>query len=336
MKSTVPELERVDKELLNLLQSSFPLRREPFLVLGERLNISSSDALNRVRSLQSGGIVRSISGIFDPVGLGYRSTLAALHVAPEQLDAAASVVNAHHGVSHNYARDHYFNLWFTLSLPAEESAEETIASLAKHAGAGAHLNLPAIKVFKLRVYFDMTAEGGSPPEGEETSSDCCAQKHDGLTLADKRVVKQLCNDMPLVEMPFDALAQASTLTVDEFLEKAGRLRDRGVMRRFSAVLRHRRAGFTANAMTCWNVPSEAIEKVGATACGHREVSHCYQRPTAPGWPYNLFAMVHGRSPDDCQEVAKAISHETGVTDYTLLYSSKEYKKEKVRYFASIE
>ena len=108
------------------------------------------------------------------------------------------------------------------------------------------------------------------------------------------------------------------------------------MRRLSAVLRHRQAGFLANGMTCWKVPEDAIEEAGVAACSHNEVSHCYQRRTCAQWPYNLFAMVHGKRKEDCQAVAGAISREIGQKEYLQLFSDKEYKKEKVRYFADLQ
>jgi len=335
MTGLVDNLEATDRALLNLLQSGFPLDREPFRILGGQLGVSGADALRRARSLQEAGLVRSISGIFDPAGLGYKSTLAALHVEedPDAIGAVAAVVNAHPGVSHNYARNHYFNLWFTLSLPADEKAEDVISDIAKRAGAGASVNLPAVRVFKLRVYFDMIGDG-EPALGATASSTAFAggERDDGITIDDKRVVKQLCQDLPLVEMPFDVLAERSGLAVDYFMARMRRLQEMGVMRRLSAVLRHRKAGFVANAMTCFKVPAEQMEAAGAKACDRKEVSHCYERRTAPGWPYNLFAMVHGRSQEECQAVAEAISRDIAIDEHLLLYSSKEYKKEKVRYF----
>ncbi|MEW6034647.1 MAG: Lrp/AsnC family transcriptional regulator [Chloroflexota bacterium] len=324
-------LDAADRALLNLLQRDFPLVSEPFQLLAAEMGSTQAGVLGRVRSLCQGGFIRSIGGVFDPEGLGYRSTLAALHVADERLDEAARVVNAHPGVSHNYARDHYFNLWFTLSLPAEEDADSVIAMLALQTGAEASANLPALRVFKLRVYFDMVGE--DEPDGGQVATDAAVKtKRVRLSLEDRKVVALLCHDIPLVERPFDVLARRAGLRADDFIVRMKRLREQGVMRRLAAVLRHQRAGFVANAMSCWRVPPELVETVCSAAGARKEVSHCYERKTAPGWPYNVFAMVHGRNAGECQAVAEAVSRQAGVADFVLLRSTKEYKKEKVKYF----
>lgn len=338
MTVSLSTLESADRELLNLLQGDFPLERHPFRIIGDRLGISTEEALERTRSLQEAGLVRSIAGIFDPFRIGYKSTLAAMHVEAEMIRAAAAVVSGHPGVSHNYARDHYFNLWFTLSIPAEEDAAAIIADLAKRAGAGASINLPAVRIFKLRVFFDMSEDGddveaASAEPGRTTRVP--EPGRGGLTLDDKRVVKQLCHDLPLVEEPYDLLAGQVGLDREYFIATATRLMRSGAMRRMSAVLRHQKAGFVANGMTCWKLPEERIEEAGVRAAARREVSHCYQRRTAPGWPYNLLAMIHGRSREECRTAADAISQEIGVAEYLQLFSTADYKKEKVRYYDSV-
>jgi siroheme decarboxylase len=108
--------------------------------------------------------------------------------------------------------------------------------------------------------------------------------------------------------------------------------ERGLMRRFAAVLRHREAGISANAMGVWAVPTEGVEAFGAAAAGFAAVSHCYQRPAWPDWPYTMFTMVHGATKEKCEGVLAEIAAKTGVREYAALYSSKEYKKVRVKYF----
>lgn len=323
-------LDHTDRELLNLLQQDFPLVREPFRTLAAKLEISEAAILNRIRSMHDAGLIRSIGGVFDPLAIGYRSTLVAFHVPGTHIDEAAKIVSRHPGVSHNYARNHYFNLWFTLSLPSEERTDWVISSLAKQASVEEYVNLPAVRVFKLRVYFDMVGDAEEPVDSQ-------SNKHGNggrtvLSTEDKKVIALLCHDLPLLERPFDTLARAAGLTPDEFLGHISKLHADGTMRRFTATLRHQRAGFSANAMSCWIVPPDQIETAGEKACLRHEVSHCYERKTAPQWPYNLFAMIHGKTQQGCEDVARAISQETSIVDYALLYSIKEYKKQKIKYF----
>lgn len=335
MNSTIPGLLASDRELLNLLQEEFPLTKNPFAVLGHRTGMTEGETLKAAKRLNEMGLIRTISGIFDPASIGYRSTLAAIHVDSSRQDEAAAVISAHPGVSHNYAREHYYNIWFTLSLPAEQHAEEVISSLARRTGSGESLNLPALRVFKLRVFFDMSNngdyEGGAPCDsGISKVRNSCE-----LTTEDKRVVRQLCHDIPLVANPFETLAELSGLDSDDFMARATRLKESGAMRRLSAVLRHHKAGFAANAMTCWEASPDKLVEAAMKACSRKEISHCYERRTAPDWSYNLFAMIHGKTREECRAVAESVSHETGLTGHLQLYSTTEYKKEKVRYFSEV-
>ena len=118
----------------------------------------------------------------------------------------------------------------------------------------------------------------------------------------------------------------------ELLEQGHAFLETGQMRRFAAVLAHRKAGFVQNGMGVWVVPEEQMDEMGQAMAAFRGVSHCYQRPTYPDWPYNLFSMTHGRDRRECEAVLEAISSETGLTDYTVLYSTREYKKTRVSYF----
>jgi len=398
------ELDAVDKRLLNLLQSDFPLSAEPFALLGGRLNIGGDEVIQRVKNLKDGGIIRWISGVFDSSKLGYESTLVAMRISDHRLDEAASAISEHAGVSHNYARDHYYNLWFTLTLAKNQSLPKTIANLAELAGAEATMSLPAVRVFKRLVYFDMvgtekpesnlhqhgesTQEQRLPSriralgviaspspdpersEGEEAAKqshhkyiqDCfvanaprndigmwqhqlgsqslflgsnglfITKKGKRLSRLEKEVVKELQTDLPLAERPFDQLASHLDIGTDELLDLAKSLQARGIMRRYGALLSHQKAGFLVNAMSCWSVPLDMLEQAGNKMASCQAVSHCYQRQTNANWPYNLFAMIHTRSKDECEAIANQISHDTKVSKYVLLYTTKEYKKEKVRYF----
>ena len=104
------------------------------------------------------------------------------------------------------------------------------------------------------------------------------------------------------------------------------------MRRFAAILRHRDAGFSANGMIVWNVPREKVDEVGYKIASFPQVSHCYQRPVYEDWPYNLFSMIHARSIEAAEAMALQISNTVQIKDYRILFSSREFKKERVRYF----
>jgi len=155
-----------------------------------------------------------------------------------------------------------------------------------------------------------------------------------MTDIEKAVCNLVQGDIPLTTRPFLKLAQKVGISEEEFISKVQEFLDKGYIRRFGAAIRHREAGITANGMGVWVVPEAEREKVGRIMASFKEVTHCYERPSFPGWPYNLFTMIHGRTREDCLEVARRISEATGIgiKGYRLLFSSREFKKESMVYF----
>lgn len=149
---------------------------------------------------------------------------------------------------------------------------------------------------------------------------------------DKKVIGMIQGDLPVDERPFAAMAKKLGISEDLFLERIRSLKDRGIIRRFGATLRHQEAGFNSNAMVAWVVPEERIEQVGNSIAQHREVTHCYQRRPQKDWKYNLYTMVHGSDKEECFQIARRLSLETGIKEYTLLFSEKEFKKTSMAYF----
>jgi DNA-binding Lrp family transcriptional regulator len=121
------------------------------------------------------------------------------------------------------------------------------------------------------------------------------------------------------------------MDVDDLLVQCQLLKQRGIIRRFGAAINHRQAGFQANAMTCWMAPPSMVDIAGQKLASLREVSHCYERKTNPLWQYNIFAMIHGHSREGCREIADKMTCETGLIDYVQLFSTKEFKKTRVKY-----
>lgn len=321
-------LDSTDKKLLNLLQREFPLTREPFTELGWRLGIDGDAVIARIVQLKARGIVRQISPVLDARRLGYQTTLVAMRVAADQQREAERAISQHPRVSHGYEREHYFNLWFTLAMPRGTDAETDIRQLAASFPAEAILVLPAVKVFKIGAYFDMDGEddrevpapvGSRLPQPAELSS------------RERSILTELQQDLPLVPAPFDAMAECLSMKLEDFLTQCRSLLERGIMRRFGAAINHNRAGFSANAMTCWIAPPDIVDAAGRRLASLRQVSHCYERKTAPLWPYNLFAMIHGQHREACQQLAAAVSADIGLTDYVLLFSKNEFKKTRVKY-----
>lgn len=330
------ELDDIDKQLLNVIQSNFPLDPQPFALLAQQLGITEKNVLERVRRMREGKVIRQISAIFDTRALGYLSSLVAMAIPQERLDRGAAIVNTHPGVSHNYKRNHHFNLWFTIALPSQSNLEATVNRLHQLAEAASTRILPTLHLFKIGVELDMTGEmdmtrRSSPvytAERREKAKDYM------LTEQDIAIVREIQEDLKIIPRPYLASAKRLGLTEEALLEQARKLAGTGHLRRIAAILYHRRVGYAANGMAVWKAPEDRVLELGQQMATFSVVSHCYRRPTYPDWPYNIFTMLHGRKVSDCEKVAQAISEATGVTEYSMLYSTKEYKKTRVRYFTS--
>ncbi len=330
-----------DAALLGVLQESMPFTEHPFADLGKRCGLSEEETLTRVKTLKEEKVIRQISAIFDTRSLDYASSLVAAKIAPEKLDAAVAVINSHPGVSHNYLRNHEFNLWYTIAVPptSKLGLDGTVDLLHRLSGAESTRLLPTLRLFKIGVRFDV--EGDAKPGDQSTPAYTEANRQETAPLTAKEIefVRVMQRDLAVIPSPFVAVAEELGISFDEAAVMHRNFLTTGRMRRFAAVLHHRKAGFGANAMGVWAGPQddpEALRKLGEAMAGFSAVSHCYQRPSYPEWPYNLFTMVHGKSEQECEQTLSAIAETTGITDRHALYSTKEFKKVRVRYFTDEE
>ncbi|MBI2691558.1 MAG: Lrp/AsnC family transcriptional regulator [Solirubrobacterales bacterium] len=330
--AAVPLDER-DKQLLNLLQSSFPLEPYPYDSVAEELGADLDWVLERTQQLLNDRIIREVTPIFDTRAIGYESMLVAASVDPEYPHRAAEVINAHPGVSHNYLRNHEFNLWFTIATPPESELglKGTLDVLAREAGATSVRSLPTLRLFKINMNLEMEkgTETLAAPGGESKERPIESVK---LTEMDYAVIKNLQGALEVRRDVYQPAADAIGITVDQLLDHCRDMVDRGLLRRVAGILFHRRAGFSANGMGVWKVPEDQISVIGPQMAEFRGISHCYQRPTYEDWPYSVFTMAHGRSKAECDEILDQIAEETGIHDRATLYSSTEYKKIRLRYF----
>ncbi|HYM46632.1 MAG TPA: Lrp/AsnC family transcriptional regulator [Solirubrobacteraceae bacterium] len=326
-------LDEVDRRLLNLMQGSFPIAPRPYARVAELGGLDELEAMTRVARLLQKRIVRQVTPIFDTRALGYSSMLVAAKVDPERPHRAAQVINAHPGVSHNYLRNHEFNLWFTIATEPDSrlGLEGTLEVLAREAGAESVRQLPTLKLFKIRMDLEMEGDTQALAQAAEASDpvELDPQPYDELDIA---VIRALQGDMPVVSEPYADAAAEVGLPQERFLEHLDGMRERGLLRRVAAILYHRRAGFSANGMGVWRVPDEQILDVGRRMAAVRGVSHCYQRPTYPDWPYSVFTMAHGRSKGECDAILDSIAWQTGIAERATLYSSTEFKKIRLLYF----
>ncbi|MFN8035176.1 MAG: AsnC family transcriptional regulator [Acidimicrobiia bacterium] len=329
-------LEPIDRELLNALQWDFPLEARPFLELANRLGIPEAEVMTRVRNVKERGVLRQLSAIFDTRALGYGSSLVAARIEPNCIDDAAAVINEHPGVSHNYKRNHSYNLWYTLAVPPGDALDEHLDVLHRESGALVTRKLPTLRLYKIGVKLDMTGATAADARSEVLAHER-PERSPGLPVPtldeiEKATVRVVQEDLPVVERPFAALGERIGASEATVLDALGSFQERKLMRRFAAVMNHRNAGYKANAMGVWAVPESQLDELGPRMAGFARVSHCYRRPTYEDWPYSVFTMVHGQSARECEETIAAIERDSGIHEYTLLWSVKEYKKTRLRYF----
>ena len=322
-----------DRRLLNLMQGSFPIAPRPYQHVAAKADMTEEQAIARVQELVDHRIIRQVTPIFDTRALGYSSMLVAAKVDAENPWRAAKVINEHPGVSHNYLRNHDFNIWFTIATEPDSplGLDRTLEVLGEIAGAESIRQLPTLKLFKIRM--DLEMEGGTDALAKAVEvappAEIERQPYDERDIS---VIRAVQGDMPIAAEPYAPAADQLGMTQDELLSHLEGMQERRLLRRVAAILFHRRAGFSANGMGVWRVPDDRIMELGPQMAAFRGISHCYQRPTYQDWPYSIFTMAHGRSKDECDAILDSIADSTGIDDRATLYSSTEFKKIRLLYF----
>ena len=334
-------MDDLDRKILTEIQKDFPRVSEPFEALAKRVGArhapplpSGEEVLDRIKKLKEENVLRQISAIFDTKSLGYQSTLVAMKFLNDQLDRGAEIINQHPGVSHNYRRHDAYNLWFTVAVPPADSLEKTIQRLHELSGALNTLILPTLKLFKIGVKLDLTGSNSDALDSKEDIYDESRRRKTPpeLTAEHIEAIRALQEDIPLVERPYQTIGESSGFTEERLFELMNFFESKGYFRRFAGILHHRKAGFSANAMVVWNVPEEKQDEVGEKMARFPQISHCYKRPIFPDWPYSLYTMIHGPKAEDCEKIVQKIVQMAGDWPRKNLYSTKEYKKIRLRYF----
>ncbi|MCX5649392.1 MAG: AsnC family transcriptional regulator [Planctomycetota bacterium] len=317
-------MDSEDQRILSLLQTEFPVAARPFDVLAERLGMEPEDFLARIRRLAEAGVIRRVGPVFDSRRLGYTSTLAASRVPAERLAEVAERVSRLPGVTHNYERRGDYNLWFTLTAQSEREIAETLDALRRETGI-VFYSLPALAAYKIRAVFGADeATSGVLPRKESPSPE--------LDDKQRQLVRTLGDGIAIEAEPFASVAKRVGRTVEEVLSQIRAWMEEGVIRRFGAVVAHRRVGYRANGMAVFNLPADRVDEAGRALAERPEITHCYRRPPIPDFPYTLYAMIHGQSEEAVRALADRLAQEIGAANHALLFSTTEFKKSPMRYF----
>jgi len=319
--------EDQENEVIRAVQHCVPFCERPFAEIASSVGVTESEVLEQLHKWSDQELLREISAILEGSALGYESALVAGRVADDRLEEVAGILNDHPTITHNYLRDHEYNLWYTIAAPVDPGIDAHVAALARTCGVDFH-PLRRTETFKIGVNFDLRTlqnrtEAAPLPDGAP------------VALNDERcrLFRALQVPAPLVARPFAEMARQWD-TDEATLIAFGREHLGGAIRRYVGTLRHRKLGVRANAMIVWDAPEERVTEIGSALAHAPEVSHCYARNAIPGFPYTLYSMIHGPDLDECKAVAARLAGELdmGPDDYRLLVSLEEYKKTRLRYF----
>ena len=318
--------QQADLPLLNLWQRDFPLVRAPFARIGASLGLDAQSVLSRYAHLQGTGALSRIGAVFAP-GAGGASLLAAMAVPPDRLASVATIVSAHPGVNHNYEREHQVNLWFVATGRDAAAVERLICNIEVDTGL-AVLRLPMLRPYRIDTGFDLRGT-------QSQASGATHWAQTSLRAEDEPLAALAEQGLPLVEHPFDAWATQLGQPVEAVLATLSRWLDGKTLSRFGVVVRHHELGFSANAMTVFDVPETEVDACGEALAQIPGITLAYQRARAPGWPFNLYCMVHGRDRDSVHATVHAAIAQAGLHAHprATLFSLRRFKQTGARRFA---
>ena len=310
--------------LLNDWQRDFPLQARPFARMAEVEGTSEAEVIEGLRALLARRAISRIGGVWAP-GVGGAALLCAMAVPPERLEAVAAAVSAHAGVNHNYEREHALNLWFVITGTGAESLDQALTAIERETALPV-TRLKMVRPYRIDLGFDLHAPA--------RAGNAIRQRPPRVAEADHALAGLVEAGLPLETAPFDAWAEALGTDTAAVLARIQAWLDAGTLRRFGLVVRHHEVGFSANAMTVFDIPDDQVDAFGERLATQPGITLCYRRERAPEWPYNLYCMVHGRSREGTLATLGAAIDGAGLGDWPrqVLFSQRRFKQTGARYF----
>lgn len=315
-----------DLPLLNAWQRDFPLCRNPFAVIGCALDRPVDDILAACLQLQQAGTLSRIGGVFAP-GAGGAGMLAAMAVPVDRLDAVAAFVSSHPGVNHNYERDNPLNLWFVITAVDQPTMEQILANIERHTGLNV-VRLPMERPYRIDLGFDLARSTAAAGGMTTSARNPVAQHEAGLAALAEQ-------GLAIVHQPFEVWAKQLGWAESDVLSVLSRWLAQGTLSRFGMVVRHHEMGFTANAMTVFNVADEQVDACGEILAQQAGITLAYRRARSEHWPYNLYCMVHGRERSEVLALIEqaALKANIGHLQRQVLFSLRRFTQRGPRRFA---
>lgn len=324
----MPHASSLEFRLLDEFQRDFPLVPSPYAVLARALDASEQGVISALEHLASEGAISRIGAVFRPGAVG-KSTLAALAVPPDALEAVAQFVGAFPEVSHNYERENAFNLWFVATAADARRLNALLTVIEVKTGHRV-LRLPLLEEYHIDLGFRLGARNDSRRDSARPPASPAPAR---LDMQEQRLVAALQQGLALVPQPFAALGAACGLAEEGIIDTIARWQACGIIRRFGVIVRHRELGFEANAMAVWDVPDDRAGEAGRLLARVPQVTLAYRRARSlPDWPYNVYCMVHGRKRSEVEATLAAATRETGLEAYprAVLFSRRRFKQAGAR------
>ncbi|MFV0680919.1 Lrp/AsnC family transcriptional regulator [Ottowia sp.] len=294
--------------------------------MGQALSATETEVIDACRGLLAQGAISRVGGVWAP-RVGGAAQLCAMQVPPDRLEQVAAMVSAQPGVNHNYEREHTINLWFVLTGCDAAQVEAATSAIE------AQTQLPVLRLRMQRAYrIDLGFDLHQPHSNHHAPQ----QAAPSVISADMPLAALLESGLPLTPEPFSPWAAALGWPLQRVLDTLERWLAQGTLRRLGLVVRHHEAGFTANAMTVFNAPDDAVDALGERLATQPGVTLCYRRTRAPGWPYNLYCMVHGRHRAETLAALQTAISAAGLArlPHEVLFSQRRFKQQGGRYFAA--
>jgi len=339
------DLDDADRAVLNAFQGGFPVVADPYESAAEALrdhgvDVTATDLHERLAAMDEDGVLTRFGALIDAEAIGGTATLVAMHAPEDRFDEVAEQVNAHAEVAHNYEREHpHLNMWFVVSVADEARVDEVLAEIETETGQETY-NLPKQREFHVGAKFPVEGPLEDSDDGVDLSGlgpDVEPESRDSLTPRERDLVVEIQGGLPTTRTPYRDVAAALDEDVEWVLETIKRFDREGKVRRVGVIPNHYSLGYSENGMTVWDVPDEVVDEVGEEIAAFDFVTHCYRRPRHDGvWPYNFFAMTHGRSEDESdqrvEQVRETMAEHWDVTDedWDTLFSTGILKKTGIR------
>ena len=337
------ELARLDRAIINAFQGGFPVTDRPFdpaaAALRDRgVDVTATALRERIAGLDDDGTLSRFGALVNAEEIGGTATLVAMHAPDDRFDEVAEAVNAHREVAHNYERAHpHLNMWFVVSVADEDRVAEVLGEIEAETGQETY-NMPKQREFRVEAKFLVdgpVADGDVDLSG--SGPDVTPTGRRALTPAERDLIVEIQGGLPITDTPYADVADAIGQDPAWVVETIKRFEQEGKVRRVGVVPNHYALGYTENGMTVWNVPDDMVDTVGPAVASLPFVTHCYRRPRHEGvWPYNFFAMTHGRSEAESdrriREVADTMAEYWDVDDdeWDSLFSTQILKKTGIR------